>query len=76
MMIAKLIESGQDQLVLLPDEYRFVGDEVAISKIGEAVILLPHNGKWLNFLSSPELFSPDFLQDGREQPSMQERESF
>lgn len=76
MMIAKLIESGQDQLVLLPDEYRFAGDEVAISKIGQAVILLSRNGKWLNFLSASELFSPDFLQDGREQPSMQERESF
>lgn len=74
-MIAKLIESGQDQLVLLPNEYRFTGDEVAINKIGEAVILLPHKGEWLNLLNSLESFSPDFLQDGREQPSLQERES-
>ena len=75
MMIAKLIESGQDQLVLLPNEYRFTGDEVAINKIREAVILLPHKGEWLNLLNSLESFSPDFLQDGREQPSLQERES-
>ena len=74
-MIAKLIESGQDQLVLLPNECRFTGDEVVISKIGEAVILLPHKGEWLNLLNSLEPFSPDFLQDGREQPSLQERES-
>ena len=41
MMTANIIENGQDQLVLLPNECRFTGDEVVISKIGEAVILLP-----------------------------------
>lgn len=75
MMTANIIENGQDQLVLLPNEYRFTGDEVVISKIGEAVILLPHKGEWLNLLNSLESFSTDFLQDGREQPSLQERES-
>ena len=75
MMTANIIENGQDQLVLLPNECRFTGDEVVISKIGEAVILLPHKGKWLNLLNSLESFSPDFLQNGREQPSLQERES-
>lgn len=75
MMTANIIENEQDQLVLLPNECRFTGDEVVISKIGEAVILLPHKGEWLNFLNSLESFSTDFLQDGREQPSLQERES-
>ena len=74
-MTANIIENGQDQLVLLPNEYRFTGDEVVISKIGEAVILLPHKGEWLNLLNLLESFSTDFLQDGREQPSLQERES-
>lgn len=75
MMTANIIENGQDQLVLLPNECRFTGDEVVISKIGEAVILLSHEGEWLNLFNSLESFSPDFLQDGREQPSLQERES-
>lgn len=75
MMTANIIENGQDQLVLLPNECRFTGDEVVISKIGEAVILLPHEGEWLNLFNSLESFSPDFLQGGREQPSLQERES-
>ena len=75
MMTANIIENGQDQLVLLPNECRFTGDEVVISKIGEAVILLPHEGEWLNLFNSLESFSPDFLQDGREQSSLQERES-
>lgn len=43
-MTANIIENGQDQLVLLPNGCRFTGDEVVISKIGEAVILLPHKG--------------------------------
>ena len=75
MMTANIIENGQDQLVLLPNECRFTGDEVVISKIGEAVILLPHKGEWLSLLNSLESFYTDFLQDGREQPSLQERES-
>ena len=75
MMTANIIENGQDQLVLLPNECRFTGDEVVISKIGEAVILIPHKGEGLNLLNSLESFSTDFLQDGREQPSLQERES-
>lgn len=75
MMTANIIENGQDQLVLLSNECRFTGDEVVISKIGEAVILLPHKGEWLSLLNSLESFSTDFLQDGREQPSLQERES-
>lgn len=75
MMTANIIENGQDQLVLLPNECRFTGDEVVISKIGEAVILLSYKGEWLNLLNSLESFSTDFLQDGREQPSLKERES-
>ncbi len=75
MMTAKLFENGRSQAVRLPKECRFNGDEVAISKVGDAVILLPKENKWSGFLSSLNLFSDDFMSEGREQPAMQERES-
>ena len=75
MMTAKLFENGRSQAVRLPKEYRFHGDEVAINKVGEAVILLPKENRWSGFLSSLDLFSDDFMCEGREQPGMQERES-
>ena len=75
MMTAKLFENGRSQAVRLPKECRFNGDEVAISQVGDAVILLPKENKWSGFLSSLDLFSDDFMSEGREQPAMQERES-
>src|SRR5260370_27468160 len=38
---AKLIVDGDSQMVLLPEEFRFEGSEVRISKIGDKVILEP-----------------------------------
>ena len=75
MMTAKLFENGRSQAVRLPKEYRFNGDEVAINKVGDIVILMPKENKWFAFLNSLELFSDDFMSDGREQPAVQEREA-
>lgn len=74
MMTAKLFGNGGSQAVRLPKECRFEGDEVAVNKIGDIVILMPKENKWSGFLSSFDLFSEDFMQDGREQPAGQERE--
>jgi antitoxin VapB len=38
---AQLFVDGDDQVVLLPDEFRFEGDEVRISRVGDKVILEP-----------------------------------
>lgn len=75
MMTAKLFENGRSQAVRLPKEYRFNGDEVAINKVGDIVILMPKENKWSAFLNSLELFSDDFMSDGRKQPAVQEREA-
>ncbi len=65
MMIAKLIEREKIQAVLLPKEYRFDGNEVAINKIGDIVILMPKGNKWDGLLESLDLFSEDFMSDSR-----------
>ena len=75
MMTAKLFENGRSQAVRLPKEYRFEGDEVSINKIGDVVVLIPKGNKWAGLLNSLDLFSDDFMADGREQPmDVQERE--
>ena len=75
MMTAKLFENGRSQAVRFPKECRFSGNEVAVSKMGDIVILMPKDNKWSGFLNSLELFSDDFMSEGREQPAVQERES-
>ncbi len=74
MMTAKIFENGRSQAVRLPKECRFSGEEVAVNKIGDVVILMPKENKWAGFLSSLNLFSDDFMCDGREQSEEQERE--
>ena len=73
MMTAKLFENGRSQAVRLPKEYRFNGDEVAINKVGDIVILMPKENKWSAFLNSLELFSDDFTDACREQSAVQAR---
>ena len=75
MMTAKLFENGRSQAVRLPKECLVNGDEVAVNKVGDIVILMPKENKWSGFLNSLELFSDDFMSDGREQPAVQEREA-
>lgn len=78
MMTAKLFENGRSQAVRLPKEYRFDGDEVAINKIGDVVILMPKDNKWTGFINSLSLFSDDFMSDDHSecgQMPYEERES-
>jgi antitoxin VapB len=41
MDIAKLFLSGHCQAVRLPKQYRFPGNEVAVKRFGNGVLLLP-----------------------------------
>lgn len=74
MMTAKIFENGRSQAVRLPRECRFSGEEVAVNKIGDIVILMPKENKWSGFLNSLGFFSEDFMNDGRRENIPQERE--
>lgn len=73
METAKLFKNGKSQAVRLPKAYRIKGDEVFVTKIGDAVILLPHNKKWDSLLNSLDKFSDDFMSE-RKQPDLEDRE--
>lgn len=73
MRTAKLFQNGQSQAVRLPKEFRFEGDRVFIKRVGEAVVLLPHQASWQTLFDSLARFSDDFMAD-RQQPGAQERE--
>lgn len=75
MTTAKIFENGRSQAVRLPKEYRFSSDEVLVNKIGDIVLLMPKNNQWAGLLSSLNLFTSDFMQNGRAEGTPQERES-
>lgn len=70
----KIFQNGRNQTVRLPRECRFSGEEVAVNKIGDIVMLLPKENKWSGFLNSLNLFSEDFMDDGRRDNIPQERQ--
>jgi antitoxin VapB len=67
--------NGRSQAVRLPIGYRFSGDNVYIQKTGDAVILFPKEKAWETFLEGLNGFSPDFMENGRDQGTEQTRES-
>ena len=74
-MTAKVFENGRSQAIRLPKECRFSSDEVMVNKIGDIVILLPKQNKWDSFMRAVDMFSDDFMADGRATDISQEREA-
>ena len=75
MMNARVFENGRSQAVRLPKECRFSSDEVLVNKIGDIVILLPKESKWDSFIKAIDMFSDDYMADGRATDIQTERES-
>jgi antitoxin VapB len=77
MNTAKLFWNGRSQAVRLPKEFRFEGEEVRIRRQGKAVVLEPiardHADDWAWLDEIVETLGGRFMEEGREQPEMQER---
>ena len=46
-----------------------------MNKIGDVVILLPKENKWDSFMRAIDMFSDDFMADGRARDIVQEHEA-
>ena len=75
MMTAKVLKNGRSQSIRLPKECQFSSDEVVVNKIGDIVILLPKENKWDSFMRAVDMFSDDFMVDGRTRDTAQELEA-
>ena len=76
MDTAKLFQTGRSQAVRLPKAFRMSGKEVKIHREGNKIILEPLSTSWDALLMALDEFPVDFMEDGREQPVMQERDDF
>lgn len=73
METAKLFESGNSQAIRLPKKYQLKGKEAFITKVGDAIIIIPMKQKWNLFVGSLDKFSDDFLTE-RAQPVLDKRD--
>ncbi len=73
--MAKLFQNGSSQAVRLPKAFRFPGDRVRISRVGNGVLLEPVFPDVDAWLAELERFRDvPFMESGRDQPAPQERE--
>jgi len=75
MNTAKLFKNGQSQAVRLPKNCRFIGTEVNVTKIGNAVLLTPMVTSWDRLIKSIDMF-PDDLEFVRDKPEHKEKDLF
>ncbi|MEM9478101.1 MAG: type II toxin-antitoxin system VapB family antitoxin [Verrucomicrobiota bacterium] len=71
MDTAKIFLNGRSQAVRLPKEFRFDADEVFVTRLGSAVVLIPMRESWDVLFNAFESFSDDFM-DERNQPTEQQ----
>jgi antitoxin VapB len=73
--LAKLFQNGSSQAVRLPKAFRFPGDCVRISRVGNGVLLEPVFADAEAWLAELERYRRyPFMENGREQPDLHERE--
>jgi antitoxin VapB len=73
MEIAKLINDGNNQVIILPKKFHLEGSEVYIKKVGDTIILIAKDHPWQTLFDSLDNFSNDFMEN-REEPNLQVRE--
>ena len=76
MVTAKIFKSGNSQAVRLPKDFQFDVSEVQIYRRGNEVVLRKKPRDLTRVFELLTELSNDFMENGREQPSVQERESF
>jgi antitoxin VapB len=68
-----VFKSGNSQAVRIPKEFHLEGEEVEIRRQGGSLILRPRKESWAALIDSLEKFTDDFMEDGRRQPTTQDR---
>jgi antitoxin VapB len=76
MDTAKIFKSGNSQAVRLPKEFQFDVSEVQIFRRGDEVVLKKRLRDLTCVFELLTGLSDDFMENGREQPPLQERETF
>jgi antitoxin VapB len=75
MNIAKIFKNGNSQAVRLPKEFQFDSLEVEIFRRGDEVILRKKERDLARVFELLVSLSDDFMENGRNQPPLQERET-
>ena len=76
MKTTKIFKSGNSQAVRLPKEFQFDVSEVEIFRRGDEIVLRKKPRNLARVFELLTELSDDFMENGRNQPCVQEREPF
>lgn len=65
MDMANVMYNGNTQTVNIPDQYHIDSNQVYVNKIGDVIMLIPTDKAKESFLSSFDMFTEDYMSDGR-----------
>jgi antitoxin VapB len=74
--LAKIFTNGRSQAVRLPQEFRFSGNQVRVSRQGRGVLLEPLAATIDDWFAELDRFQEPFMVDGRCQPLAPVRSDF
>ncbi len=65
MSVSRPFMSGHSQAVRIPKEYRLPDEDVFVNQIGNTVTLTPRSKLWDSFEHGLQMFTDDFMAEGR-----------
>ena len=73
---AEITNEGHRQTVVLPESVHLADEEVYAVQIGTSVLLYSKPRTWEEWWKNLELFTDDFMADGRQQSTEQQQRDF
>ena len=65
MSMTRPFMSGHSQAIRIPKEYRLPDEDVFVNRIGNTVTLTPKSMLWDSFEHGLQMFTDDFMEEGR-----------
>ena len=65
MSMVRTFTTGRSQAIRIPKEYRLPDEDIFINQIGSTITLTPVSKLKDSFVKGLQLFTDDFMKDGR-----------
>ncbi len=65
MSMTRAFTTGRSQAIRIPKEYRLPDEDIFINRVGNTITLTPVSKLRESFLQGLQMFTDDFMADGR-----------
>ncbi len=65
MSMARTFTTGRSQAIRIPKEYRLPDEDIFINQVGNTITLTPVSKLKESFIKGIEMFTDDFMENGR-----------